>query len=392
MARSHRIRTYKQSYGHSYRRNNRRIYRRSIGGTILRWVLTIAVVALVLFLGWKLYQPVSDWLADITLPTFEWGEKSGTEEQPVSPEQNTEEPQTPAVTPPKAERPKEEIILEVMTPAKKTAYLSEEIMMDPALFEKAIADAKASGMDSIMFDLKDRDGWLIYAIEYKDGVDDYYTGHTIDLDAAVQQIKDAGLKPIASIYTFMDRRFQQAETYAGILYQGTESFWLDNALDAGGKSWLNPYSPMARDYICKLLDDAAEAGFEEIVLREFRFPIGYSMEMMEFVYDNGQSKQDCLKEADDLFREHAKQLGMELWIEYPAVAFGGDVRPYGGDALELLETQCVIDLSSMSDDEIASVLSVAKMQQPTADLAVLIDSEEQLEAVTAADIDHYILY
>ena len=384
MARSYKIKSYK------------RIYRRSISSIILRWVLTLGAIALVLFLGWKLYQPLNSWLADFelpSLPTFEQQEQPEDETPPPvsEPAQKEEQPQTPAVTPP-VEKPKEEIILEVTTPAKKTAYLEEETVMDSELFTKAIEAAKASGMDSVMFDLKDRDGWLLYPIQYKEGFDDYYTGHTIDLEAAVQQIKAAGLKPIASIYTFMDRRFQQAEIYAGILYQGTESFWLDNALDAGGKSWLNPYSPLARDYICKLLDDAADVGFEEIVLREFRFPIGYSMEMMDFVYDDGRSKQDCLKEADDLFREYAKQLGMDLWIEYPAAEFGGDARPYGGDVLELLESRCVIDLSGLPAEEISNALSAAKMQQPTADFAVLIDSEEQLDAVTAAEIDHYILY
>ena len=384
MARSYKIKSYK------------RIYRRSISSMIHRWVLTLGAIALVLFLGWKLYQPLSSWLAGFelpSLPTFEQQEQPENETPPPvsEPAQKEEQPQTPAVTPP-VEKPKEEIILEVTTPAKKTAYFQEETVMDSELFTEAIEAAKASGMDSVMFDLKDRDGWLLYPIQYKEGFDDYYTGHTIDLEAAVQQIKAAGLKPIASIYTFMDRRFQQAETYAGILYQGTESFWLDNALDAGGKSWLNPYSPLARDYICKLLDDAADVGFEEIVLREFRFPIGYSMEMMDFVYDDGRSKQDCLKEADDLFREYAKQLGMDLWIEYPAAEFGGDARPYGGDVLELLESRCVIDLSGLPAEEISNALSAAKMQQPTADFAVLIDSEEQLDAVTAAEIDHYILY
>lgn len=379
MARSYKIKSYK------------RIYRRSIASIILQWVLTLGAILLVLFLGWKLYQPVSSWLEDLTRQEQEQPMEPETQPPVSTVEPKEEQPQTPVVTPP-AEKPKEEILLEVTTPAKKTAYFSEETVMDPALFEQAIEDAKASGMDSVMFDLKDRDGWLLYAIEYKAGFDDYYTGHTIDLEAAVQQIKAAGLKPIASIYAFMDRRFQQAETYAGILYQGSESFWLDNALDAGGRSWLNPYSPLARDYLCKLLDDAAKVGFEEIVLREFRFPVGYSMEMMDFVYDEGQSKQDCLKEADDLFREHAKQLGMDLWIEYPAADFGGDTRPYGGDVLELLESGCVLDLSAMTEEEIAAALSAAKMQQPTADFAVLIDNAEQLDAVNAAEIDHYILY
>ena len=379
MARSYKIKRYK------------RIYRRSIGSIILRWILILVLTALLVFAGWKLYQPVKQWFADFSWPTFsieiqpEQVEVETTPQQPQTPEV------TPTVKPQQPTKPMEEVILEVVTPAERTAYLSEETLMDAELFAKAIEDAKASGMDSIMFDLKDRTGWLLYSIEYKEGFDDYYTGKTIDLDAAVQQIKAAGLKPIVSIYTFMDRRFQQAETYAGILYEGTESFWLDNALDAGGKSWLNPYSPFARDYISKLISDAAEAGFEEIVLREFCFPVGYSMEMMDFVYDNGQSKLDCLKEVDDLFREEAKQLGVDLWIEYPAANIGADSRPYGGDVLELLENQCILDVSSMSEEDMKATLSAVKLQYPTANFAVLVNGEEQLEITEKAGISHYIM-
>ena len=173
MARSYKIKSYK------------RIYRRSISSIILRWVLTLGAIALVLFLGWKLYQPLSSWLADFelpSLPTFEQQKQPEDETPPPvsEPAQKEEQPQTPAVTPP-VEKPKEEIILEVTTPAKKTAYFKEETVMDSELFTEAIEAAKVSGMDSVMFDLKDRDGWLLYPIQYKEGFDDYYTGHTIDL-------------------------------------------------------------------------------------------------------------------------------------------------------------------------------------------------------------------
>lgn len=375
-------------------------YRRSRRKIILRRMLILALIALMVFAGWKLYEPVSQWFGDLEFPSFSFEKVPAEQEQEQEQEEATSQPQqtpvdtpaaTPAVKPQQPTKPMEEVVLEVTTPAERTAYLSEETLMDPELFAKAIEEAKTSGMDSIMFDLKDRTGWLIYSIEYKPGFDDYYTGNTIDLEAAVQQIKEAGLKPIASIYAFMDRRFQQAETYAGILYKGTESFWLDNSLDAGGKSWLNPYSPLARDYLSKLISDAAEFGFEEIVLREFRFPLGYSMDMMEFVYDNGQSKSDCLKEADDLFREQAKQLGVDLWIEYPATAIAGDTRPYGADVLELLEDQCVIDVTSLTVDEIPAAVSAVKMRCPTANFAALVSSEEQLSVVKNAGISHYIM-
>lgn len=395
MARSYKIKSYK------------RIYRRSISSIILRWLLALGGLALVFLLGWKLYEPLTDFFSGLeeTAMKQETGSEVKTEQtsQPETPQEPSEtaaavpetttkpeETPTETVTPPAVVE--EETLPPITTPAQRTVYLSEETVLDAEAFGKAISDATTSGMDSVMFDLKSTDGWVIYPIQYKEGFDDYYTaGETISLEEAAKQIREAGMKPIASIYTFMDRRFQQAETYAGILYKGSESFWLDNALDAGGKAWLNPYSPLAREYICKLISDAAEAGFGEIVLREFRFPVGYSMDQMEFVYDEGQSKLDCLKEADDYFRTYAEDLGVDLWIEYPATNMnGGDTRPYGGDAAELLEDGCVINISNLADEDASAAFSAAKAKQPGADFAALISSEEQLQLLNTAGIAHYI--
>lgn len=395
MARSYKIKSYK------------RIYRRSIGSIVLRWLLALAGLALVFLLGWKLYEPLTDFFSGLgeTAMEEEMESEEQTEQTPQS--ETLQEPSDPPVAVPEAptkteETPaetvippsvvEEETLPPITTPAQKTAYLSEKTVLDADAFAKAISDAKASGMDSVMFDLKSTNGWVIYPIQYKEGFDDYYTaGETISLEEAAKQIREAGMKPIASIYAFRDRRFQQAETYAGILYKGSESFWLDNALDAGGKAWLNPYSPLAREYICKLISDAAEAGFGEIVLRDFRFPVGYSMDQMEFVYDGGQSKQDCLKEADDSFRAYAKELGVDLWIEYPAVNMnGGDTRPYGGDVAELLEDGCIIDIRDLADEDASAALAAAKAKQPNVDLAALIAGEEQLKLLDAVGISHYI--
>ncbi|MBQ8599707.1 MAG: hypothetical protein IJ411_06315 [Oscillospiraceae bacterium] len=395
MARSYKIKSYK------------RIYRRSIGSIILRWLLALGGLALVFLLGWKLYEPLTDFFSGLEETAMKQETESEVKTEQTSQQKTQKEPyETPATVPETTTKPEEppaetvtpptvveeETLPPITTPAQRTAYLSEETVLNVESFAKAISDAKASGMDSVMFDLKSTDGWVIYPIQYKEGIDDYYTaGETISLEEAAKQIREAGMKPIASIYAFKDRRFQQAETYAGILYKGSESFWLDNALDAGGKAWLNPYSPLAREYIGKLISDAVEAGFGEIVLREFRFPVGYSMDQMEFVYDEGQSKLDCLKEAADYFRTYAEDLEVDLWIEYPAANMnGGDTRPYGGDAAELLEDGCVIDISNLADEDASAALSTAKTKQPDADFAALISNEEQLQLLDTAGIDHYI--
>lgn len=391
MARSYKIKTHK------------RIYRRSVGSMVLPWLLALVGFVLVFLLGWKLYAPLTHFLGQIVEAPVEQEMEAQSNTQQTPQPEPTAEPSPMPETSTKAEETASETVTaptdtveEALPPitgtAQRTAYLSKESVLDVEAFAAAIADAKAAGMDSIMFDLKSTDGWVIYPIQYKEGFDSYYTAReTISLEEAAKQIREAGMKPIASIYTFRDRRFQQAETYAGILYKGSESFWLDNALDAGGKAWLNPYSPLARDYVCKLMGDAAEAGFEEIVLREFRFPVGYSMDQMEFVYDGGRSKLDCLKEADDLFRSYAEELGVALWIEYPAANLnGGDPRPYGGDALDLLEDSCVLDIRNLADDQASAALFAAKAKQPAANFAAFVSGEEQLQLLDAAGVTHYI--
>lgn len=394
--------------GRSYKiKRYKRIYRRSISSIVLQWLLILGGVGLLFLLGWKLYEPVV---------AFFGGEhqieskQEAEEKEPPAEEKSEEIPQIPAETPPTeqvvvetpavsmpAEAPKAEEkapeLPQITTPAERTLYLSMETVLDGEAFEATLSAAKAEGMDSVMFDLKSREGWVNYPISYKEGYDDYYTArNTVSLKETADKIRSAGLKPIASIYAFLDRRYQQAETYAGILYQGTDSFWLDNAPDAGGKSWLNPYSPLARDYLKKLMSDAAEAGFGEIVLREFRFPVGAAMDKMRFVYDAGQSKIDCLKEVDDEFRRYAEELGLALWIEYPAAAFGGDERPYGGAAAQLLEDGCIIDLSDCGSDsmELADIIATIVHEAKGAELAGMTANTAQREALQAAGIDHYI--
>ncbi len=394
MRRSYKIKSYK------------RIYRRSLGSIILRWVLILGVLALLFLLGWKLYEPISRFFSG-EVPPVEQGEEQNNQDEAESEpnpipeegktEENKEEPQEPAEEPEEETKPAPELA----ESALRTAYFNQDLLLNSTAFSNMLNSVKAAGMDSVMIDLKSREGWVNYPISYKEGFDDYYTAsETISLEDTAKQISDAGMKPIASIYTFMDRRFQQAETYAGILYGGSENFWLDDAPEAGGKSWLNPYSPLARDYICKLIDDAAEAGFAEVVLREFRFPVGGSMEQMRFVYDEGQSKLDCLKEAAEYFRKHAEEKGVHLWIEYPVEAFiGGDTRPYGGDAEELLSGNIIVDMSGVQKDGLSENLSLIQSKASSAELAVLLqvsgNSDAQLQSqisvLQKAGINRYLL-
>lgn len=378
MARSYKIKRY------------RRIYRPSIGKIVFRWVMSGLALVAVFVLGWKLYDPFAQWMEQHQNKNETINEQEEKQDTEIKEEATMKEPSVSMENSTLKQETTVEQLPFVDIEAKQTRFLPEDTLFDSQALASALETAKADGMDSVMIDLKNQDGWLIYPIQYKEGYDDYFTGNpTLSLEKLVKQIQAAGLKPIASIHTFRDRRFQQAETYAGILYEGSESFWLDNAPDAGGRPWLNPYSPLARDYICKLIQDAAKAGFRELVLQDFGFPIGYSMDKMKFVYDEGQSKQDCLKDAEAVFRSCAEEVGVELWIAYPAASWDDtDSAAYGGSVADIWNENCMLNFSGMTAEEIQQVFSMLPEQK---DRAVLIDGEEQRALLSSLPVERYIV-
>ncbi len=390
MRRSYKIRSYK------------RIYRRSWGRRILRWLLILGIVAALFLIGWKLYEPIEafftredtppvveeEQLSEETPPPVE--EEPAPAPVPAEPEQKPEP--APEPSPEKEEEPAPAPEVS-SSPASATLYITEATLHDSEAFAKALASAKAEGMDSVMVDIKDKDGWTIYPIEYLEGFDSYYRGKPLtELKTVADQIKSAGLKPVVSLYSFMDRRFPIAQTYAGILVDQSDYFWMDKSKETGGHCWPNPYSPIYIDYLKKLLSDAGEAGFEEVVLREFRFPSGLEMNRQRFVYDEGVSKLDRLKALDDEFRTYAADLGMDLRVAYPAAdLLGQEELRYDGDAAQLLEDGVIVDITAVEGADLSAALSAIKGKAGTADLTGLASSEEQLSALKAAGISKYIL-
>ena len=74
MRRSYKIKSYK------------RIYRRSLGSIILRWVLILGVLVLLFLLGWKLYEPISRFFSG-EVPPVEQGEEQNNQDE-AEPEPN----------------------------------------------------------------------------------------------------------------------------------------------------------------------------------------------------------------------------------------------------------------------------------------------------------------
>ncbi len=242
-------------------------------------ILTVAIIVGACVAGWFLFEPVSEWVKDFA------------EEQKHKIELQKEESQKPKPEKPTPDNPDQE---PEEPPAPETAafpaltvQLSPAELLDPAALTAKLQKLKAEGYDAVLFDLKDKDGAVLYESALPAVLENpSQQAARFDLAEVIRKVKEAGLTPVGRLYAFRDRLGARGMPEAAVKFNYTETNWIDNSADAGGKSWLNPVSPQAQDYLLALLEEAAGAGLETIVLDGVQFPEGYSLELATYAAPN----------------------------------------------------------------------------------------------------------
>lgn len=257
-------------YGYDRRRQRR--------NHALRTVLLVILIAGACVAGWLLYKPVSAWLQEESNSYAERRQEQ--REQQEQQRQEQEQQNTPAGSP---DEPDEPSVPADSTFPKKTATLAAGELADVAALESRLQELAAAGYDGILFDLKDDAGQVLYQSTLEAVTQNpKQTAARYDLTALIAAAEKAGLTPVGRMVAFRDGTAGRMMKNATVKYNYTETNWLDNAADAGGKSWLNPNSGAAQEYILSLLEEAAKQGLRCIVLDGVQFPIGYSLELATY--------------------------------------------------------------------------------------------------------------
>lgn len=315
-------------------KRHKRIYRRSAGSIVLRIVIIAAAVGILFALGWALYTPVSNWIEQ---------RQNRPQDNAVVGESQIQEPAESTDSEPEEESNTQQSPSSVQA----TAYLPIETVADSSRLASSLDLLKQAGYDSVMFDLKAADGTVNYAIDYQETTDARVTSASpVDLNAVVSQIKQAGLIPVASVYTFRDHLYPSADNTAATHYKDSDFLWVDDDPQKGGKPWINPFSESGQNYIKKIVDDACAAGFEMIVLQGTQFPEGYSLDMIDYGEHANEDKNAFLKQYLQQMTEYAAQKGVDLTGFFSAAnILGVDNRMYFGEAADIASQNTVVDFS-----------------------------------------------
>ena len=380
MARNRKIKRYKS------------IYRSNLPRQLLMIAAGAAVLVAAFLAGWFIYNGVADYLA---------GRPEG--------ETSSSQAQAPGLSQAGAFDLEETAAPEEL----RGVYLPASVLMDSAARQAFLAGLDPDAVNAVYFDLKTADGTVTYQSQLELAASaQSVSAQAVDLEAVCGEIRAAGLEPVGRIYAFRDPAAARNLPDAAIKYQGGQVNWLDNTLEAGGQPWLNPYSDTAREYLTRLVEEAAAQGVREIVLEGVQFPGSGYQNLMEFGETGGVSQIDILASFVRQAENAASEAGARLSLYLPVSALVGDSSlVYGaspvamiGDSLMLgvMPSQYTYALTvgetyleapaSTPEQTVAASLAAALPQVPEGTrLLVLVQEYDAAgRAYTAADVSAQI--
>ena len=199
------------------------------------------------------------------------------------------DPVSQPAQPTQPSQPSEVAVFDPSSVNAVTPY-GQDIYTDEGL-ENFCINAAQNGADTVIIDVKDNYGYLLYTnVGYNYDTDtengSYYRlaqkGANPDVDTRAQLsgvvkiIKDNGLFAVARINCFMDNVGGTVVKKSFVTFtDGT--VWLDNSKALGGLRWLNPYSDSARQYNITVAQDCAYFGFDAVLLDFVQFPVGVGL-------------------------------------------------------------------------------------------------------------------
>lgn len=141
----------------------------------------------------------------------------------------------------------------------------------------------------------------------------------IKLTDIVTAISSEGYKPVAMMSTFSDSVVPDAFRDMGYYTLDDGSQWIDNAIEAGGKPWMSPFSDRAVTYNSDIADELSSAGFEKVVCSDFIFPVFRDSDV-EYLGESviSSDRYMVLTSAANLLYDRIMENGANMMLEVSA--------------------------------------------------------------------------
>ena len=193
--------------------------------------------------------------------------------------------------------------------------LTDSVSLKAAL-KRVPADGK---IEYILVPVKVTGGDIYYATNNYYSTSSGIVNGTMRAEDIVSVIASAGYKPVALVSTFCDSVVPMYFQDMAYLTYADGSLWIDNTVEAGGKTWLNPFSEKAVEYNTDIVDEITAAGFEKVICSDFLFP-EFRESDIEYLGDRyvGSDRYMVLTSAVNQMYDKALSNGSKMLLEVNA--------------------------------------------------------------------------
>lgn len=308
----------------------------------------VAGVLVLVLVGFLLGKPL--------LALLSGGDRDDSSSQSTVSSEQTEITSQPDSQPLPTDTPDDPVVVPPVVQKTRVYYFADTASLTTAAgIDSVVSQMKAKGATHLVFDLKNKDGNLLYTSTNQYG-SQLVADTVVDLALLTDKLSAAGITPVARLYTFMDKLISNVERSTAVMYQGTDTRWLDSSAALGGKAWANPASSIMQDYIIALTEEIMSLGVKDFIFTAFHTPTGYSLDKRDF----GASMDQVLANMKSLLgtleaKTSAKGGRALLQVEYTAVAPESDyshyiVHPYqlGADNIIITAKGADIDAATVA--------------------------------------------
>ncbi len=220
----------------------------------------------------------------------------------------------------------------------RAVFIDNETLGELSDLSEALMQAKENGFNAVMLDYKTQEGYLTFPTELikNTGVSPL---NPID-DAVVEKIKAEGFMIVARIFCFEDTVSPQR--LGAYVYEDAEKtkIWFDAPALEGGKTWLDPSTPRATNYICSVINEAVDNGADCIYLQSVQFPQGRTGSTPVYTTDDSLFNKNAVL-LDFIERAVASAGRCPVIIGMPMLcATDGDAELWGGTLFDTAASVC----------------------------------------------------
>ncbi len=286
------IRRYRSGYLMRRRRRER----------FFKTVFFLAIIALLIFLGYTIAKSVSDKKTETPAP----------ESSEIIVSEISEE---------SIEESAESEIISESTSDIRSILLPYDSMENCESFLKSV-DKEL--FNSITVELKTQSGQLLYPSEIALAKKcEAIAETTFDHREIAEKITEYGFTPIARIYALQDDYASHSSYSTSYIYENqAEVTWLDNSPDQGGKSWLNPYMPNALEYLSEVTKEICNAGYKTIIVNGIQYPNTANQKGMTFGENaDTMTQKEALDKTFEAISTEASEHSVSVIPTYKGVCY-----------------------------------------------------------------------